>query len=57
MFWFCLKLMQNTSIKIMIDNNDHTFNFALSLSLDPLSEYCCIIGEVQSGWGEKGANL
>lgn len=46
--------MQNALIKKKkTDNNDHTFNFALSLCLDPLSEDCCIIEEVQSGWGEK----
>lgn len=49
--------MLNTLIKIMTDNKDYTFNFALSLSLDLLSEVCCIIGEVQSGWEEKGACL
>lgn len=29
----------------------------LSLCLDLLSEDCCIIGEVQSAWGEKGVCL
>lgn len=58
MFWFCLKLMQNALTKNeKIDNNDHTLNFVLSLCLDPLSEDCWIIGEVQSAWGEKGACL
>lgn len=33
------------------------FLTALSLCLDPLSEDCCIIGEVQSGWGDKGVCL
>lgn len=52
--------MQNTLIekrKKKTDNNDQTFNFALSLCLDPLFEDCCVIEEVQSGWGEKGASL
>lgn len=44
--------MQNALIKKKTDNNDHILNFALSLCLDSLSEDCCIIGEVWSGWGE-----